>query len=174
MHFDFLSLKTYFLTEFDSLWVLVAGGGVSSVSGKGLFGRTEGYIISLAALFQYPLGTFQGNVMRVVEQADIDISTELTYFFSIGVYGLKNYLSNLAVTGGFPGLIAYFFFLGFLLKGFTKPCLKQGLKPCILLKVALVLSIVFSGIIEERYFVPAYAVLLLGLASYFCTFFSEP
>lgn len=160
-------MRDYLLSEWESLLTLIAGGQASAVAGKGAFGRWEGYEIGIAALLQYPLGSFPGNVVSIATEADIPLSEELTYYFSHGVYGLKNYLANLSVTAGVVGIIVFLLFLKLLCRGFVATWSEQEAGCSVLVGVACVSSVVFAGIVEDRYFVPAYAALLLGLAFFY-------
>jgi hypothetical protein len=159
-------LQDYLLSEWDSVQTLVAGGEATSVTGKGAFGRSEGYEISAAALLMYPLGSAQQNVVQVATDADIPLSEELSYYFSHGIYGLKNYVSNLAITAGLPGLILFVWYLKTLCATFRKTTgnSKRSNPAEVLIPVSVALSLVFAGVIEERYFVLAYAVMVIGLA----------
>jgi hypothetical protein len=165
--------KDYFLSEWETIQAFFSGGSERDALGKGFFGRSDGFIIALVSLLQYPLGTAPSNVVSVVNNSNIVIGKELTYFFGNEVYGLKSFLSNLVVRSGIVGIVSHFLFLVFLYKAYLNTSLNIFNNSFLLNTVALASSIVFSLIVEERYFVFAYSVLLLGLSSYFSRFLNN-
>jgi hypothetical protein len=161
------NLQEYLLKELDSVAALVGGGPEQSVAGRGMFGRSEGIEIGVAALMLYPFGSYQANVVNVATQGSIPLSDELTYYFTHGVYGLKSYWSNLAVTAGWLGIAGLLAFVVCLPRIFSTLGDHRIDNDSVLRPVAMVMALAFGGFVEDRYFVFAYAVMLVGLASFY-------
>jgi hypothetical protein len=165
------AMKDYLLDEGKSFTGLAAGEDISKVSGKGLFGRSEGYEIGFKSLFTYPLGTSESGAEKVVEKWRISITNELDQLFSHEIYGLKSTIANIALRGGFVGLgfLFYFFYstLSFVKKRaggeapYTRSPIMWG---------AVFSLIAFLMITEGLYYVFGFCILILAAAAHYDTF----
>lgn len=153
--------KEYVLSEIESVQSLFAGGDVSAVKGKGVYGRTEGFSIAWSSLINKPLGGAPSGIMDVVQNRQIMITEEMMFYFNNGIFGLKSALANIAARGGAIGLLL----LGLLLfYVFDLPAtMRQRGVPLLQASTFISMALAFYIVIEDRYFYFAFTFLLAGI-----------
>ncbi len=153
--------KEYVLSEIESVQSLFAGGDVSAVKGKGVYGRTEGFSIAASSLINKPLGGAPSGIMDVVQNRQVMITEEMMFYFNNGVFGLKSALANIAARGGVVGLLL----LGLLVfYAFDLPATMRQ-RGVLLLQASMfiAMTLAFYIVIEDRYFYFAFTFLLAGV-----------